>query len=216
MNPKLLLLDLDGTLYHQPPVRILNSLKILFLLICSPSTRTEIRILRRYRILREVFSEQLKPIAEVETVLAIETGMTWEEIRKIRDKWMVNQQATMVRLARRRWLLKYVHKLQQKGIQVAILSDYPISHKISQLRMLPTFQVCSEDERIRYAKPHPRGVEEIIRLSGFSPDEILFIGDREDRDGAAAIMAGVRFLMVGREARGTLHRILHQLEGTPR
>jgi FMN phosphatase YigB (HAD superfamily) len=216
MNPKLLILDLDGTLYHQTPVRILNALKILFCLTCSPSTASEIRIVRRYRVLREVFSAQWKPIAEVESVLAAEEGMTWEEIRKIRDKWMVNRQATIVRIARRRWLLKNVQELQQKGVQTAILSDYPIPHKISQLRINPTFTVCSEDKRIKFAKPHPSGVQEIIKLSGCLPAEILFIGDREDRDGAAALIAGVQFLLVGREAKKALNHLLRQLDGEPK
>jgi FMN phosphatase YigB (HAD superfamily) len=163
MNTKLLILDLDGTLYYQTPVRIFNFLKILLFLIFLPSTVTEIRILRRYRSLREIFSEQLKPIADVVDIISADVGMSPEEIRRIRDKWMVNKQANFIRMARRRWLLKKVKKLQKLGINIAILSDYPINHKISRLNLYPEYIVCSEQENVKYAKPHPNGILEVLK-----------------------------------------------------
>jgi FMN phosphatase YigB (HAD superfamily) len=40
-----------------------------------------------------------------------------------------------------------------------------------------------------------------LRVSGFLPKDVLLIGDRQDKDGTAASIAGIQFLGVGERQR---------------
>lgn len=51
--------------------------------------------------------------------------------------------------------------------------------------------VSAHDEGVGILKPHPRGLEILMRVAGVEPSRTVLIGDRLDRDGAAAVRAGV-------------------------
>jgi HAD superfamily hydrolase (TIGR01549 family) len=73
---------------------------------------------------------------------------------------------------------------------IGILSDYPVGAKLSALGLDADHTVCAGDAGIGLLKPNPRGLEAIIAAAGTTPSQTVLIGDRADRDGAAAKRAG--------------------------
>ena len=59
---------------------------------------------------------------------------------------------------------------------------------------------CATDAGIARLKPDPCGLLAILRQTGVPPARALMIGDRFDRDAAAADRAGVRALVRARQA----------------
>jgi FMN phosphatase YigB (HAD superfamily) len=55
--------------------------------------------------------------------------------------------------------------------------------------------VFTGDKDVGLPKPHPRGLEALIRAAGVTPGATLVIGDRVERDGFAAYRAGARVLI---------------------
>ena len=81
------------------------------------------------------------------------------------------------------------------GCQLGVFSDYPARRKVEALELAADYVVSSVDPDVDRLKPHPAGLIRIIELSDASPEVVLLIGDRDDRDGECARRAGVRFLL---------------------
>ena len=54
---------------------------------------------------------------------------------------------------------------------------------------------------VQRLKPHPHGLEVLIAQAGATPATTLLIGDRAERDGAAAMRAGAQALILSRKSR---------------
>jgi putative hydrolase of the HAD superfamily len=80
--------------------------------------------------------------------------------------------------------------LRRNGKAIGILSDYPVSAKLSALGLHADTIVCAIDPGIGLLKPHPRGLKAVIQAAGTTPHQTVMIGDRADRDGAAARRVG--------------------------
>ena len=77
-----------------------------------------------------------------------------------------------------------------------VYSDYPVNEKISAIDFTPEHTFYSNDELIKCMKPNPIGLKNILKSLNLKPDEVLYIGDRDDRDGLCAEAVGVEYLNV--------------------
>ena len=80
------------------------------------------------------------------------------------------------------------------------VSDYPTDAKLEALGVAPHFslRLCTTDTSINAFKPHPRGFLLACGQWGLDPQEVLYVGDRPEIDGAGAAAAGTRCVIVGR------------------
>lgn len=83
-----------------------------------------------------------------------------------------------------------------QGKSFVIYSDYPVKEKLSALGLCPDYSFWSDDGVINCMKPNSRGLEVIIFLLGTGRSEILYVGDRYDRDGLCASGAGIDYMDV--------------------
>ena len=59
--------------------------------------------------------------------------------------------------------------------------------------------VSSTDPEINRLKPAPQGLLHVADKLGLAPSECLFIGDRQELDGACAEQAGMPYLIVDKQ-----------------
>ena len=191
-------LDMDGTLYHQMPMRWYMALRLISCCIIHPKKVQDILILRDYRRLREnrfdaesaQFNEsQIGEIAQKYHVLP-------ETISAIIHDWMVVKPLTVIGLFQRRKLLSFIKAYQRKGVQMIVYSDNPVGEKLKVLNFSPNYAFWSGDHLIRCMKPDARGLRNIIDFLQIKESDILYIGDRDDRDGLCAKDAGLDYLDV--------------------
>jgi FMN phosphatase YigB (HAD superfamily) len=89
----------------------------------------------------------------------------------------------------------FLAALERHGIAVAVLSDYPAEDKLRCLDLAIDCVVSATDPEVERLKPHPRGLQRILELTGVAAERAVLIGDRDDRDGECARRAGVSYLL---------------------
>ena len=126
------LFDLDGTLYHQPPIRACMAMEMAlhYLRQGSPARlQHHARILIAFRKVRE----ELRELGSSSTLLADaqfeetakRTNVPAAEVRALFDEWMDRRPLKYLRYARRRNVVALLDMLADRGIQLGVLSDYP-------------------------------------------------------------------------------------------
>ncbi len=210
---KAIILDFDGTVYFQKPVQLYNLIRIILTLTSKPIVISEIRIIQKYRKMREKYSESQIPILRVEDDLAAELNQSIERIKYLRDYWLIHSQSLAIKLSQRVLLLRKISQLQRYGVQIILWSDYPTAEKSKRLKLFPDRTFCSEDLSIQFAKPSGKGLLYIIETLHLRKNEVILIGDRDDRDGKAAATAGISYFKIGRKANQILDLLLKESEG---
>jgi phosphoglycolate phosphatase/putative hydrolase of the HAD superfamily len=193
------LVDLDGTLYWAPGVKLLMAVE-LGLLGLHKAQR-----LRRFRHEHERLRADSKapegdPFREQLERTAQGLGVPTAELEVDVRSWMVERPARYLRWFRRSSLLAEVAAFREQGGCTALVSDYPASRKLEALGARALFDVVvasGEPNGPRRLKPDPDGYLRAASALGVAPDRCLVVGDREDADGAAARAAGMAFRRVG-------------------
>jgi len=174
---RLIILDMDGTLYYQFPLRFCMCIELAFYYAVHIWRIPELFALGRFRKNYE------KGILEKETPVVI--------------YWMREKPLRYIALFRDRRLLCLVRQLREHGAKIAVYSDYPVREKIAVLSGLTAdYSFCSSDAAIQCLKPDPKGLKNILRITGITAEISLFIGDRYEKDGKCAENAGMDYIIL--------------------
>lgn len=192
------LLDLDGTLYHPLPVRLLMGLELLTMGFGALPTIQTFR--DQHERLRELPSEAgLDPFERQLRITAAELRQDRDQIAHVVQEWMQRRPGKWLKLFKRRSLLQRIAAHRAAGGKTAVVSDYPARHKLEAMNATQLFEVViasGEPGGPQRLKPDPQGYLLAAQALGVAPAECLVIGDREDADGAAAQAAGMAFQLI--------------------
>jgi HAD superfamily hydrolase (TIGR01549 family) len=205
------LVDLDGTLYRQQPVRLAMALELV---VCGPH---RIRLVQAFRRVQEElrteispapafadaprlgaraaqtpYDEQLRRAAEV-------VGQPIDSIRPLLRHWMEERPAKWLRMFRRQSLLSEIAEFRAAGGKTALVSDYPAQAKLAGMGIRELFDLVvasGEPGGPATLKPSPEGYLLAAERLEVSPADCLVIGDRQDADGEAATRARMKFRFV--------------------
>jgi putative hydrolase of the HAD superfamily len=198
MSQRAWLVDLDGTLYHSWPVKLLMGFELLCLgwnalpaLVCFR---------REHERQREVsqndgqsaFSRQL-------TEAARRSKLEPDRLETLVHQWMIQRPTRYLPLFARRGLLQEIAAFRASGGKTALVSDYPAQSKLRALGVSELFDVVvanGEEMTLSCLKPWPDGYLLAAERLGVAAAECLVIGNREDADGLAASRAGMAFRRV--------------------
>ncbi|HSU41797.1 MAG TPA: HAD family hydrolase [Polyangiaceae bacterium] len=187
------LVDLDGTLYVQAPVRLAMAAELS--LLGWPSLRFLRQFRREHEAVRELGLEGDPFRLQIErTAQALAASPSAVEAT-VRD-WMIERPTKWLPLFRRRELLAELAAFRATGGRTALVSDYPARRKLEALGASGLFDVVvasGEPDGPTRLKPHPGGMLRAAAALGIEPERCLVIGDRPDADGRAASAAGMAF-----------------------
>jgi HAD superfamily hydrolase (TIGR01549 family) len=192
------LVDLDGTLYFQLPVRVAMAAELLTFGRDAVGTLRHFR--KQHERLRDDPPDAMDPYrTQLErTAEAVEHDL--ETVAALVTEWMHVRPGRWIRLFRRRALLAELEEHRNGGGKIALVSDYPARKKLDALGLTSFFDVViasGEPEGPRRLKPDPEGYLLAARALSVEPSRCLVIGDREDADGAAARAAQMEFRRIG-------------------
>ena len=192
------ILDFDGTLCYQLPIRICMALMLIIYYAFHPFRVSEIFLILDYRRLREeLFAADDEDFNHKQlSKLADKYNMSVENIEHLFYFWMEEKPLRLIKMFQRKKLIKSIHHYQNQGVRMIVYSDNPVNKKISVVDFVPDYAFYSDDELIKCMKPKSAGLKNILKLLHLKADEVLFIGDRDDRDGLCAEEAGVDYLNV--------------------
>ena len=217
-NIKLLIFDVDGTLYDQQKLRRRMFLSLFLHYLPRPHKLEELRILKSFRKEREKNRGRQAGNLEHDQYewCRIQTGADTTQIRTTVTYWMHEYPL--------RFLAAYVfpgipelfNGSRQLQLPVAVLSDYPAEEKLRSMGLTADLVVSSTHPGINSLKPDPQGLLYIARHFKLKTQQCLYIGDRYDTDHEAARRADMNCVIADR---GKIYhsdfynQILNQLAG---
>jgi putative hydrolase of the HAD superfamily len=193
---RLVVFDVDGTLYRQQPLRLRMARDLLLHTLTRLDLRT-LAVLRRFRHLREALGEaRVEGFAErLVAETAADTGRTPHEVRAIVSRWIDRHPLPYLLDCRYAGLAELFAGLRRHGKTIGVLSDYPAVAKLAALELTADHVVAADDPGIGVLKPHPKGLAALIERAAATPAGTLMIGDRADRDGLVAQQVGAHVLL---------------------
>lgn len=91
-----------------------------------------------------------------------------------------------------------LREAKARGLKVAIYSDYGgVVEKLEALHIDPSqFDLLVAAPELGALKPSEPCARRVLEMLGARPETTLFVGDREEKDGASAKAVGAQFLPV--------------------
>jgi FMN phosphatase YigB (HAD superfamily) len=183
-NIRLVVFDVDGTLYSQPRLR-LRMLGDMMVHVAKTRSLDVLLVISAYRRFRDRIAEREVP--DFETALVAETAaatrLAATEIRAVIDEWIERRPLPHLSACIYPGVAALFSGLRRQGKIIGVLSDYHAAAKLDALGL-------EADHGIGVLKPNPCGLQVMMEAAGAAPGETVLIGDRADRDGAAAKRAG--------------------------
>lgn len=202
------ILDLDGTIYLQRPVRLRMLRRLLSYCAVHPAAgyrtiRTVIAYRRAQELLREpsLGPPAYQDVAEAQILAAC--GMTRVEPGAVRNcvaRWIEREPLDLLKRYLRPGVREFLIKAKERGLRLAVVSDYPARDKLQSMGLAEYFDVVvtASDADVQRLKPHPKGIQAALARLGVEPEEAVYFGDREEVDSAAAGRAGVTCVILKR------------------
>ncbi len=190
-----IIVDMDGTLYYQKPVRLAMIKEMLFHFWRLP----DFIIVQKYRKMYEKgFSERERfdhlPVRAPQVI----------------REWMIERPLKYIKKYKDSILINILHVLRQNKVIVYIYSDYPTDEKIAFLDIHVDNTYCSDD--LSCMKPNASGMHNILMIQGISGNNVLVIGDRQDKDGLFAENLGADKLILPPNFYGRRRYYLYMME----
>lgn len=198
---KLVIWDLDGTLYFQQEFRVKMIMVLLQKLVLKPSKWKEAIVILKYRKLREHWdaSDSGEDMEMRQYAITGQScGMSAEEVKRIIIRWMMKEPLSYLYFYRDEKAVELINKLRKLGIINVVYSDYPTKDKLKALDIQVEDSFAAADEVIGCMKPNPKGIEFIVDKYMIDKKDTIMIGDRMEKDGEAAKAAGVDYLILKR------------------
>jgi len=196
---KLVVFDLDGTLYNQKKMRKTMLLKLLSYYCLRPFRWFDLKIIDTFRREREklAFEKDMVNLQDLQyQVCANKLNIEKEKVKKVIDQWILNAPLPLLH----KWVFpeirEFIKLLESHNIPIAVWSDYAAVEKIKAMNIDADLIVSATDAQIDKMKPNTTGLSYILSHFNCPPEKALMIGDRDELDGEAARRMGVQYFQV--------------------
>ena len=180
-----LIIDVDGTLYKQKPVRIAIALDLLKHYLTHPLCIKELAALYHYRKFRDRSENAASTQDDQYGYAAAKSHLSVERTAEVIKYWMFEQPLTYIAKNKNKELISAISSFApQKNI--IIYSDYPAEDKLDALGVTYSHCFFPSSEHDYGLKPSKKMITYIIEQTGIVPEKTLFIGDRDEKDGLSA------------------------------
>lgn len=199
---KVVIFDVDGTLYDQKKLRKRMLVSLLTFFILRPWKYRDLLILHRFRQEREKRNGNVGGDLENRQYewCAQTTRVSVERIKRVVEYWVFKYPNPYLASYMYPGVKGLFQNLKERGVKIAIYSDYKAVDKISAMGLEADLIVSSTDEIIDRLKPDPKAINYIMNEFNVASDECLFIGDREELDGQCAVNAGVPYQILDKNS----------------
>jgi len=207
---KLIVLDMDGTLYYQRSMQILMCLEMGAFGVMHPFSLWKLKTVSVFRKIREeqgfategALKEQGEELAKTDILMrqyaktAEIVGQSKEAVQQVIEEWMFARPLKYLQLTADTELLAWVGKWKAVGKKVVVYSDYPVREKCEILKVQADAMFSSDEMCIGQMKPSAKGLEVICGKFGTAPEDILVVGDRMSKDGKMAETFGCEYVIL--------------------
>lgn len=176
--------DIDGTLYPNPQ---------MFIHSLGPIIAYS-RLFYHYAAIRRRVRDHTGPDSHV----SAQTNYVADKLRI-----PIAEAETRIRELYRAWdhsfrgirpfrgVARVLGQLQQNGVRMAALSDFPVGRKLQYLGVEKYFDFSFCSESTNYLKPHPAPFQELSQRLEIPPHDILYVGNSYSKDIVGAHEVGM-------------------------
>lgn len=194
-NIRVVIFDMDGTLYEQGIVRRRMAMRLLIHALTG-GWRDALALMHYRRNMEQLANSRAINIHRIQfKATATAFSLPEQKVATVVHKWINVSPLDILKEAVFRDVDRVFANLQSKKIKIGVFSDYPVSEKIAVLALPADAWCSSTDEDIGRLKPETAGLIKIMTRLGGDPSNCLMIGDRMDRDYQCAAAVGVPFLL---------------------
>lgn len=203
MNSKLVIFDLDGTLYDKsclPFYLVLRHWRHLPLLKAERKARKMLR--GRAFDNESLFYDSFFELAGKLSGNAPATVSGWYFGEYLPSMAEILRK----HCAARPWVQGMLDTLRSRGIRTAVLSDYGFVNEKLEALGIPSdcFDFIADTPSLGGLKPSVQVLERFLERAGVPAGDCLMAGDRDDTDGASARAVGMPFILVRGDNRPVL------------
>jgi len=190
------ILDVDGTLFDHLAMRPSMAAALLRHVLTQRRGWRDLFVILVFRRARTRLAiAEAGEIGHREFEITSEsTGVSIAEVEKIVARWLYQEPLSVMNQHIFPGVDAFLTMLKERGIRTGVFSDYPAEDKLRTLGLSVDVVRDASATDIARLKPNPTGFLKVAELLGVSPSRCLIIGDRDDRDGAAAKRGGFVFL----------------------
>ncbi|HMR83798.1 MAG TPA: HAD family hydrolase [Niabella sp.] len=195
---KLVIFDVDGTLYNQRKLQLNMCLSLLKYYLVHPLEIKDLYILYQFRKEREKHSGYNSNNLNEEQYewCASKLHIPLKRVKAVISKWIYDMPLQYLRSTKYSGTSALFDTLRRQNIKIAVYSDYPANDKLNVMGLKTDISVSSTDAEINSFKPSPRAVYFVCKELNIAKEACLFIGDRDSRDGQCARNAGIRYIVL--------------------
>lgn len=207
---RVVIFDLDGTLYYQRPFRLRMLRYLAGYILTHPLHIKDFLIIKKYREVREKWEECDKECSKKPQYrklglddrqyqyVAEHMKVERHQVKKVIDFFMLEMPLQFLPSYTDERLADMIGELHRRGKTVVIYSDYPVENKLKALEIKADACYTSADGRIGSMKPDPKGIAVILADMDCPAEEALMIGDRYEKDGIAARGNNVDYIIMSK------------------
>ena len=201
------LFDVDGTLYHQPPLRLLmaGELGAGSWAHTAPWNVPRLwRMLATFRRVREelrALGRSDEPLARLQyTGAAQRAAVPVADMEAAVEEWIYRRPLKYLPHLVRGGTADLLSALDGRGLRIGVFSDYPVTDKLEAmgLRGKVSLELDATAESVNAFKPHPRGLEVACQRWNLLPGDVLYVGDRAEVDAPGPAALGMPCAIVGK------------------
>lgn len=195
MDKKAYIFDVDGTLYSQTKMRLIMMQKLFLYYLVHFNEINGLRIIYKFRKLREMRRYKSYSIRQLTEVLSAELRVNPEYADNVVKRWMFEEPLKALKKCAYPEVIRYINHCFDLGKQIVIYSDYPALDKINVLKVKVSNVFSAEDETIKELKPSLSAMNKIMQvIQVCNKEHILYVGDRYNKDGKSAELVGIEFM----------------------
>lgn len=190
--------DVDGTLYSQTRMRLGMLGRLLLFYGLRPHRLREFCALYLFRKLREKSEWKRASFDALYRELGKRLSLPPERIERCVSRWMFEAPLELLPKCAYRDVVSFANAEHRAGKRIIVYSDYPAEEKLAALGMERDAVYAFGENGVEELKPSPAAMRRILSESGCAPEEILYVGDRDDRDRPSAEAVGIPYRDVRR------------------
>lgn len=215
-HKKVVIFDVDGTLYIQKKLRLIMWSKLIQFYIFRPLLWHELLILQRFRHLRKkLANDNCQNLEKVQfEVVARSLRIKEEKVKKLIDKWIFKFPLPYLKETIFDGVKDFFSLLKQNGVKIAIFSDYPANEKLASMGLNADLVISATDPFIDKLKPNSTAIDYIQDFFRVKKNEMVLLGDRDELDGQAARNAGIEYIIIPKEDLNTYYNLISDYENS--
>lgn len=188
-----MIFDVDGTLYAQKSVRISMLFRLVSYYVCRPHRVRELLSLRKFRKMREDPEWKNAGMNALFTEIGKEYGLPVNKVHQTIHYWMFKNPLDLLKQYVYRDVIDFANRLHAEGRHIYIYSDYPAEDKLKVMGVEYDRLFYYGQPEIKEQKPSRKAMDYILSQIDCSPDRMIYVGDRNEKDMASADIASIQY-----------------------